>query len=155
GAGGMVQQIGIFLVEHETQIQRDTRAENHTALRLARPDYRRDRRQAKQVLHDRLAVAFLRDAADDIDIMDCLPAAAAASRDFQAHDLWQRAQLRRDGLGLRLRNVDAEAILVLLQELDALEDVLLRLRAEPADRGDLALLRRLLQFLQRTDAQLT
>ena len=71
----------------------------------------------------------------------------------QAHDLWQRAQLRRDGLGLRLGDVDAEAILVLLQELDALEDVLLRLRAKAADRGDLALLRRLLQFLQCADAQ--
>src|SRR5262249_33803065 len=77
-------------------------------------------------------------AGDDVDVLDRLAAPPQRAAQLDANDAGQLAQLGHDALAQRQGLVDANAPAHLVEEVDAFEDLLLRLESEALQLGDLA-----------------
>ena len=90
---------------------------------------------------------------DEIEVADHLPPPPHAAGDFDSLHAWQRGQRVLHGGRLGESVVEQPELDGALEERNALEDVLGRLRAEAGDRGEAAVVRRHLELGQRRDVQ--
>jgi hypothetical protein len=123
--------------------------QDRSARRAFRDDLRRGR-QAAEGLHDARGVAR---GHEDVDVLDCLAAAARRARDLDPVDPAVRAQDLHDLLRDRARHVQWRARAARAPAGDALQDVVARLLAHARHADDAPGATRLLELLDGADPQ--
>ncbi len=125
--------------------------EAHAGLRLAVGGDFLHARVGDEPVHDRLG---FRRGHEEVEVTDRLAGAAERAGGFGERDLREGAESREDRFGDGGRFVPAVALAVGDAVLDALEDLLLRLRAEALELGDRAGFADLLQLREVFDRKL-
>ena len=135
---------------HDPHVDLDPAREYHAGAGGAAREHLLHLRIGREALHHRSA-RFCRH--EDIDVADGLLHAAQAAGDHHLPDAFRAAQMFGEGMRILRRKRELEALRLGQMRLDAPEEVLLGLLAEPCERADPALLRRLVQLRQRVDSE--
>ena len=135
---------------HDAQVDLHPARDQHRRLRVAVREDALDRRGADEGGHDRRRVVA---AGDDVDVADRLAEAPQAARDREQLESGLLAEPGEHRVRRGARLVEQRASRPLTERGDRLEDVLLRLRLDLRELAETAVLRGLLELVDRRDAQ--